>query len=651
MRHSTHLRCRAKGGALIAALFFMIVVTIAGASLLQSSTLNQLAIIERSIDVRLMIAVEAGLESTCGRFRLVEGVQDDWSWMAASTRSSPYDLGTQTVNGIEVHLTCWPVGSPSVPLCTVRGGASVSGSTRYVELDLRIASFSDYSMYLGEGGQSHWGAIEIHGRFHSNSDAHFNSANTKFHLVPSFGMNGGAWADTHNNTGRPESETGEGYMNFDPHVNADVVIPANVVVYSGVQQAAKQSRTNPHSTSNDHYYYENTLEIQFLGNGSYRRTFVRRNSNTVGSQVPPGWVMSSGSTVDGSSNIVTNDPDLTGVYRAINNGLAATDAWLDNGGLTNSSGIGGAKYDRTGLNIKGAPQNWFTSTGGSTFGVVSGHWSVDNQWYDLCWEEVAMPTEGAIYVVIGSPDIYGSSDDSLGPANKFTQHHVDFGDTSLNNPTNRNDTGRTPILLLSGMLDNDRVTLVGDGVNIVVRNNIIYKNYSDNPDFRLPENKDIEATVDNILGDEMLGVVSRARMTNTANQPTSTTGRIGGGDINMAYRYWQHLGLSPSEYGGHSLGKVSTGAINQYCMDGVFMGTHSCGDNYFHSTSRAELNSEVWFLGGLIAERCTYYCENAWRLVHYDWDYRLSRTTPPFFLVSYNVNARFVPGTWRSWSE
>ncbi|MHC4841788.1 MAG: hypothetical protein ACYTDT_12700, partial [Planctomycetota bacterium] len=457
----------------------MVVVTTGGIALLSSSTQNQLAIIERSVDVRLMIAVEAGVESVRGRFQLVEGVQDDWNWMASATASSPYSLGTQNINGINVNLTCWPEGSPSVPIATVRGWATASGLTRYVEMDLKLATFSDFAMYLGESGQANWGAIEIYGRFHSNSDAHFMHPDTKFHMTPSFGMNNGAWATAHNNTGRPAAEEAAPYMNFNPHIQADVQIPDNLVVYSALKVQALKARANPNNTSDDHTYYENTLEIQFTGDGNYRRIFVRRNADNLGTPIPPSWQRTQTNFNQWTDLITTNDPDLSGRYYVHRDSLSTSDAWLDNGGLTNSSGTGGTGYRRNGLNIYGAPQNWYTNMGGSTFGTVSGHWSVDNQWYDLCWESVAIPADGVIYVNIGSPDVYGSGDDSLGQANKFTQRHVNFGDTSLNDPDNRNDTQRTPICLLSGMLDDSRVTLVADGVNVVVRNNIIYKNFAD----------------------------------------------------------------------------------------------------------------------------------------------------------------------------
>ena len=541
-RRVDRIRQTAKGGALAAALFFMIVVTTAGIALLGSSTRNQIAIIERSVDVRLMIAVESSVESVRGRFKLVENVQEDWSWMAGKTISNPYDLGYVTINGISCHLQSWPIGDPSVPRCTVRGSASAAGITRFVEMDLKVPSFADYCMFSGGTRASDWGDIEIFGRFHSNADSYFESVNTIFHLVPSFGKNSSTtWAAPF------ASMTGgyQSYMGFQPYVQNDVVMPSDVAVYSAIENAGKRSRTNSNSTSDDHVYFENTLEIQFRPDHTYRRIFVRRNSNISGTVLPPSWENSSIDPTNGSTTIATNDTDLAGIYRAHPTSLppAVGSSWLNCGGLSNTS----TGYARNNLNVVGAPQNWYDTS--TNFGTATGaHWTTDNAWYDLCWEIVPIPDEGVIYVKIGSPDLWGSDDDSTGSQrNKYTQRHVNFNDVSLNIPDSRNDSARTPICLISGMLDSDRVTIAGDGVNMVIRNNIIYKTYADNPSLRTAANKDTQATVDDILGEEMLGVISKPRMIDTATPETSTTGRIGGGDINAAFRFWQHLGLASSK--------------------------------------------------------------------------------------------------------
>jgi hypothetical protein len=174
---------------------------------------------------------------------------------------------------------------------------------------------------------------------------------------------------------------------------------------------------------------------------------------------------------------------------------------------------------------------------------------------------------------------------------------------------------------------------------VVIRDNVTYNTYANNPDLRREVNKSSDAAM-NV--DEMLGVISRERW---SNQSTKSGTFLGGGDINMAYRYWNYLQASEmvTDIAG------DTGHLpNQNALDGVYLGTFSCGANFHDYTN---WNQEVWYCGGLISLHTTYYLENSWEYVHYDWDWRMLETTPPFFLSSYNTSATFVPGTWRTWES
>jgi hypothetical protein len=243
-------------------------------------------------------------------------------------------------------------------------------------------------------------------------------------------------------------------------------------------------------------------------------------------------------------------------------------------------------------------------------------------------------------VKLGSPAAYASTiDTDLGGAtNRYTQRGNGHGDLCRNVPGSRTDTVRTPILLLSGLLTDRRVTICADGLDVVIRDNISYNSLASNPELRREANKTSDAATEI---PEMLGVLSRERW---SNQATKSGTYLGGGDVNMAYRYWNLLPVAEC---------VSTIAgdahlANQNCLDGVFLGTYTCGDNYYHSSAPTQ---EIWFAGGLISLYTTYYTENCWSYVHYDWDWRLVETTPPFFLSSYNVSATFVPGSWRTWES
>ena len=88
-------------------------------------------------------------------------------------------------------------------------------------------------------------------------------------------------------------------------------------------------------------------------------------------------------------------------------------------------------------------------------------------------------------------------------------------------------------------------------------------------------------------------------------------------------------------------------------MDGVYLAINRIAPtrNYGYSSGTGPLG-EMWYCGGLICQGSygggngnTYYRRN------YDWDWRMNITMPPYFLRAYNATAKFVPGTWRTWTE
>jgi len=600
------LRRARKGGALAAAMLFMILVTVAGTALLSMSVISRTSMVRNSIDVRLMIACEAGVESMRGRFTLVAGVQENWNWLTDSSFSS---LGVVTVNGIPVTVSAKRFTDPSVPRAQVRGTASASGRTRVVEYTVRVAAFSDYAVYIGEAGASNWGLFKCVGNFYSRGSCNFSATGTQFF--------GNCWTSgvfTKSGNSDPDTTT---YLKGKLENISPIVMPDDIANYTAIENGAK-----PPYLGSDYVFYENTLEIQLMGT-QFRRIFVRRTAAGATGVAVPSW--SAGTTT------LTGYPGAGTIPSTMN---AAGSSWLNTGGLTNAT----SSFARGGLNIFGAPQAWNNATpSGSPHSSLQT--SSGTVYYELAWETLDLPNNGVIYIKIGSPAAYGSTRDSLNGSdlNHFTQRGTDLGDLVRNTPNSRSDTGRTPILLLSGQIQDRRTTICGDGINIVIRDNITYASLAANPDLRREANK-TSATATNIP--EMLGVISRERW---QNQTTKTGNFLGGGDVNMAYRYWN---LLPAAQTVTNSGSDTGHNVNQNALDGVFLGTRSCGDNYYHGSAPSQ---EVWFCGGLISLYTTYYTENCWNFVHYDWDWRMMETTPPFFLSSYNVTAVFVPGSWRTW--
>ncbi|MCA8911305.1 MAG: hypothetical protein KDB82_06350 [Planctomycetes bacterium] len=144
-----------KGSILGMAMLFFVMVTVAGAALLSMSTINRMKTVRNGVDVRLMIAAEAGMETIRGRFTLVSGVQDDWSWLTTGTWTT---LDTISVNDTPVTLQANLLSGSSVPTARVRGIATASGRTRAVEQTIKVASFSDYARFSGSTSVTSFGA-------------------------------------------------------------------------------------------------------------------------------------------------------------------------------------------------------------------------------------------------------------------------------------------------------------------------------------------------------------------------------------------------------------------------------------------------------------------------------------------------------------
>jgi hypothetical protein len=140
-------RSNRRGSALGAALLFVVLVGIAGTSLLSISSIHQLDMVRSSYDVRLLVAAEAGLETIKGRFVLIEDVQDDWSALFPLPGAWNQIGGTMTINGLSVQCEALFTGTPSVPRARIRAIASGWNRTRVVEYEIRIPNFGDFALY------------------------------------------------------------------------------------------------------------------------------------------------------------------------------------------------------------------------------------------------------------------------------------------------------------------------------------------------------------------------------------------------------------------------------------------------------------------------------------------------------------------------
>jgi hypothetical protein len=147
-------RSTRKGSALAAAMLFFVTITIAGTALLSISAIHRIQIVRSGMDVRLMIAAEAGLETARGRFILVPDTQDDWTNLVSFDRwQTVWSSGSEGINGIRVEVEGMAIGSESVPTARIRSIASAGNRSRVVEYTIQVSSFADYSLFFGGTSQ------------------------------------------------------------------------------------------------------------------------------------------------------------------------------------------------------------------------------------------------------------------------------------------------------------------------------------------------------------------------------------------------------------------------------------------------------------------------------------------------------------------
>ncbi|CAG0977475.1 hypothetical protein PLCT2_01711 [Planctomycetaceae bacterium] len=275
---------------------------------------------------------------------------------------------------------------------------------------------------------------------------------------------------------------------------------------------------------------------------------------------------------------------------------------------------------------------WINTGTGAIIGA-----NLTNSDYDVATETVTLAAESVIFIEEGA----AGTGDRVGGANSNNYVQV------LHQATNYTQgwaTGATSVwsrqqrkvLLLSGTLGTgDRATVVSAGnIMTVVRDCIKYQYLLNNPSFRNANNK---SSAGALAFTEMLGVISNT-------------------DINFAWEWWTALTAAqecPVAAGGGT-SSVSLGQPGQHCIDGNFAAVNaSCPGNIINGTGR-----DLWFCGGnggnavINSGFGNIYSPGAFAGVgarHYDWDWRLNDTAPPYYLRTYNTSARFITGTWRSY--
>jgi hypothetical protein len=583
---TSHRRSDRRGGILATAMLFFVMVTVAGTAILSMSSIQKLRTVRNGIDVRLMIAAEGAIETVRGRFTLVKGVQDDWTWISSATWTS---LGTINVNGINVDVEALRDPSPSVPRCRVRARASASNVTRVVEITVRVASFSDYSVFASGGSLG--ANYKLVGNYYAagNIDVPFTGARIYGRTELTGSITG-----TYGIISSPEWP----FVNQNPINVTAVPFPTDISEWDYMKDIAETT---------GYVFAENTLEIVLNGTTFTRYYVRRRNTVAAGAGTTPtgqvndtatSWINTVTGVVNYTNTAAANPYLVNADYEFVSQTLPIPDEGVIyiQGGPASGIATAGPTQANVGDNLAVSPRtNGFTQQ----FGLNS----------------VASVTAG----------VGGTNYGIFANAGGFTV-----------------PAGYTDILLLSGTLDDRRLTLVCDH-RIVVKQPIAYQGNLDNPDNRRFFNDGLNGKQGDTAMDmkEMLGVMSLSEIhpTPTWWNPLPAANRVTGDQTGETVP-------------GHDWADIKN-ANADYCMDGVYLALNVTAPtrNYGFTSGTGPLG-EMWFCGGLICQGSygggngnTFYRRN------YDWDYRMNITMPPYFLRAYNTTARFIPGTWRTWEE
>ncbi len=258
-RRHRYRRSRSRGSILTVVMLMLVVVAIAGSALLAMSALTRIDMVRRSLDVRLMIAAEAALESTRGRFTLVAGVQEDWSALMPS--SGWNSLGTVVVNGISCQVQAAPVGGPEVLRARLRAIATVQSENRVVEYTIMAANFADYALYFGGTNTVSIGEyFKMVGNFYSRGSINLhNRPGIEFYGRTETSATVMNWTDLAYNFK-------QGYDDNVPIIE----IPPTAYGFGPMYTAAQASGT---------LFYSNTISIELVGQ-QFVRTYRYRYTGT-----------------------------------------------------------------------------------------------------------------------------------------------------------------------------------------------------------------------------------------------------------------------------------------------------------------------------------------------------------------------------------
>lgn len=266
MRLLAQQRERAKsrrGAALAYCMSVFVLVTISGMTLIAVNYQYQAQGIHYGLMSRLRAATENALESTRGRFTLVQTTQENWDALIPGTGWN--NIQTVVVNGVTVQVSARSVGTAAVPRCRLRAVGTLSGRIWASEYEFKMTTFGDFALYTGgTNTQGIPANCKINGGYYSKPSINLvNRPDIEFFKAV-------ATSGTVMNAPDPVYNFKEGYtQNVEEITFQPAITTFNV------------AKTQAQATSTVHY--ANTYMIELRGT-VYRRYYTHRVATSGGGQ-------------------------------------------------------------------------------------------------------------------------------------------------------------------------------------------------------------------------------------------------------------------------------------------------------------------------------------------------------------------------------
>lgn len=311
--HKRNPRSSRRGTALAYCMGVFVLVSVAGTTMFAVNSQHQMQILHYGLMTRLRAATESALETTRGRFTLVQTTQESWASLLPNAGWNT--IQTLNVNGASVVVSGMNVGTPTTPRCRLRAVGSLSGRQWAAQYEFRPTSMGDFSYFSGgPNTQSIPSNTWVGGGYYSKGSINLNNE-SNIHFLKHASTSGSVMS--------PGNATwAEGYSTSVPQVNFQL---GTLTFPEALSQV-----------TSTHRHYRNTYKIELRGT-VYRRHYSYKPAaggnimTTEDLPIPHNGIIYVGSRTDAPpAGIDCANPAHTNTNARANNDDVEFWGWLDN---------------------------------------------------------------------------------------------------------------------------------------------------------------------------------------------------------------------------------------------------------------------------------------------------------------------------------